>query len=399
MLEGGYHFILDLEGCEAGILNDKARLLALCEDLARLAGARVVQKGAHQFHPRGVTAYVIIAESHISIHTWPESGKAFLDIFTCKHNFEPELVLDYILSKLGGKRGRVTLILRDSLSSRLLVNGRLAIRSITFDFGRPIFTHKSRFQKIELTRGSMGLSLFLDGYWQFVEKYEAIYHETLVHPAMVCAGKLARVGIAGGGDGLAMREVLRHPNLGRAWMYEIDPDMLAVAREHPEMLRLNRNALAHPKACVVAADARRMLRPGADFDVLILDFPSISDGTRFSHLYSVPLYRQARRALSRQGVLVTQVTDFPWNLRRTIANLKQVFPHVVPMEIGFRFTLFNFVVASRFPLRQRRPLPAGLKFLTPQRLNALLTPLPGHRQPRMRGQPRPVQPPSAFVAA
>lgn len=399
MLEGGYHFILDLEGCEATLLNDKMRMLTLCEDLARILGTRVVQKGAHQFHPRGVTAYVVIAESHISIHTWPESGKAFLDVFTCRPNFDPERTLDFIMGKLGGKRGRATLILRDSLMSRVLFNGRLSISSISFDFGRTIFSRKSRFQKIELTKGPMGLSLFLDGYWQFVEKYEAIYHETLVHPAMVCAARLARVGIAGGGDGLAMREVVRYPDLGRAWMYEIDPDMLMVARKHPEMLRLNRNALAHPKACVMATDARKMLKPGAGFDVLILDFPSISDGSRFSRLYSVPLYQQAKRALAEDGVLVTQVTDFPWNLRRTVANLKEVFAHVVPMEIGFQFSLFNFVVASRFPLRQKRSLPMGLKFLSQARLDALLASPGQHPGPYQRKRKAHVPIHGEFVTA
>ena len=374
MLEGGYHFILDIEGCDLRLLNSPHAMLKLCCDLAKLMGARILQRNVHQFKPGGVTAFIIIAESHVSIHTWPESGKAFLDIFTCKELFDADRALDYILGKLGGKRGKATLILRNSLLSRLLFDGRLSVTSLNFDFGRTIFSTRSPFQRIELTYGPMGISLFLDGYWQFVEKYEHIYHETLVHPAMVCAPGIQRVGIAGGGDGLALREVLRHPHLGRVWMYELDAKMLSVAKTHPEMVRLNRGALQHPKACVVAADARQMLNPQAKFDVLMLDFPSISDGTKFSELYSESLYRKAKEALVPQGILVTQVTDFPWNLRQTILNLQKVFPYVLPIDIGFQFSMFNFVMASSVPFRQQRALPAGLKFIKQGTINSLFAP-------------------------
>ena len=392
MMEGGYHFLIDLEGCSAKLLNDKDRLLKLCRDLAGLIGARVLKEGVYQFKPQGITAFVVIADSHISIHTWPESGKAFLDVFTCSENFNADRTLDFIQGKLGGKRGKATLILRDSTMSRVLYNGSLALGSITFDFGRTIFSRRSRFQKIELTKGPMGVSLFLDGYWQFVEKYEQVYHETLVHPAMVCAERLARVGIAGGGDGLAIREVLRYPELGRVWLYEIDDQMLALAKRHPEMIRLNRRALEHPKACVVAEDARSMLVPQARFDVLILDFPSMSDGSKFKKLYSTDIYRQAQKAMAPNGVLVTQVTDFPWNLRRTIRNLRRIFPHVIPIDVGFNFSLFNFVMASARPMRQRRPLPPGLQFMTFKRLKTILQPYPPvdwrHSRPERAGRQR-----------
>jgi spermidine synthase len=239
--------------------------------------------------------------------------------------------------------------------------------------GTPIFTVRSPYQQIELTKGRWGLSLFLDGYWQFVEKYEHIYHETLVHPAMVCAPGLQRVGIAGGGDALALREVLKYPRLGRAFMYELDPVMLAVADQHPEMLRLNKDAMRHRKACVVAADARKMLIPGANFDVLILDFPSISDGAnKFSELYSARFYGRVKQALRPEGVLVVQVTDYPWHLQRATMNLRCVFPYVIPIDIGFRFSMFNFVLASARPFVQRRRLPEGLRFMTQGRINAVL---------------------------
>jgi spermidine synthase len=370
-VEGGTHLLLDLEGCGRDRLNSPRAMAKLLHDVAAIMRVRVLKCSAHKFHPQGVTAFAVIGESHISVHTWPESGKAFLDVFTCRADADIERVLDFTLGAIRAKRGRVTVLLRDSSIGSSRVR-RPPVWSLELDFGRPIFRAKSRFQEIELTRGPMGVSLFLDGYWQFVERHEHVYHEALVHPALVCAPSLRRVGIGGGGDGLALREVLRFRALGRAWLYELDPAMVHLAGEHPEMRRLNQGALDHPKACVVTTDAQEMLKCGAAFDALIFDFPSIGDGSRFGPLYGVPMYRLARKALRPGGILVTQGTDFPIHLRRMIRNLRRVFPFVVPMALARGMSQFCFVMASAHPFVQRRPLPPALRYLNQARLDVLL---------------------------
>lgn len=372
-LQGGHHLILDLEGCDPLILNSKNAMIQLCRSVARIMGTKVLKSGSYKFSPQGVTAFVIIAESHVSVHTWPESGKAFVDVFTCQKHFDKERIVSFVAGTLGAKQGRMTLIRRKGWRSHPILAERVPLVPTEFDLGKTILSIRSNYQQIKLTKGAFGLSLFLDGYWQFVEKYEHIYHEMLVHPAMVCAPRLQRVGIAGGGDGLALREVVKYPQLGEAIMYELDPLVLAVADEHPEMRFLNQHALRHPKAQVVADDARKMLVPGANFDVLILDFPSISDGTKFSDLYSVPFYLRAKQALGPDGVLVTQVTDYSWNLLCTTENLRRLFPYVIPIDIGYHFSMFNFVLASNVPFQQRRRLPPNLKFVTPMRIAGLLS--------------------------
>ncbi|MFQ5627345.1 MAG: adenosylmethionine decarboxylase [bacterium] len=373
MLEGGFHLLLDLEDCNRRLLNSKSAMLRLCRECAKTMGVRVVQSGSHKFEPRGVTAFVIIAESHISIHTWPESGKAFMDIFTCQERFDSYRIYDFVTGFLGAKRGKLTLLFRRSGKSRVIFDRVLTPHTAMFDFGKTIFSVKSQYQRIELTKGPMGLSLFLDGYWQFVEAMEHVYHESLVHPALVCARRLKRVGIGGGGDGLALREVLKYPRLGRAELYEIDPAVLSLARNHPEMLRLNKGSLGHPKAHVKAENALKMFAPNANYDVLILDFPSISDGrNKFSELYSVPFYRRARKALAPEGILVTQVTDFPWNLKRIAGNLKRLFPYVLPVRVGIRGSIFSHVMASRVPFKQWRSVPPNLRFMTNRKIARLI---------------------------
>lgn len=373
MLEGGYHLIVDLEECDSRSLASSDSMLKLCHGVADILGSRVLKSAAHQFEPAGVTAFVLIAESHISVHTWPESKKLFFDVFTCKEDVDVDRILDFIIGDVGGKQGRASLLLRDSMLSRLVFSNRVPLMTLELDLGKPIYSVRSPYQQIELTKGPMGLSLFLDGYWQFVERYEHIYHETLIHPALVCAPGMRRIGIGGGGDGLGLREVLRYPQLGRVWMCELDSEVLKIAGRHPEMVRLNRGAFGHPKALVEARDARQMLNPKVGFDVLVFDFPSLSDGHKFDALYSAAMYQKARRALKPGGVLVTQVTDYPWNLRRTAGHLREVFPHVLPIETRVGDSVFSFIMASDKVLKQRRKLPSGLRYLRQPMLEKLLS--------------------------
>ncbi len=372
MLEGGYHFILDLQGCERRRLDSKRAMLRLCYDVARMMKTPVLTSGAHHFTPHGVTAFAVIAESHISVHTWPESGKAFLDVFTCRESVDGERLVEAVISALKAKRARLAVLLRGGRARDLILASRIPAAGMEIDFGRPIYRARSPFQTIELTRGPMGVSLLLDGYWQFVERYERIYHEVLAHPAMTCAPEVGRVGIGGGGDGLALREVLKYPQLGRVLMCELDPHVIELARTHPEMVRLNRRALDHPHARVRAQDARAMLRAGADFDVLIFDFPSVSDGSKFGPLYGTGIYRRARAALAPGGILVTQAMDWPRQLARTLANLREVFRHVLPVEVAIASSSFTCIVASDRPIRQRRALPPDCVFLSQDRLSKLL---------------------------
>ena len=99
----GKHLLLELKGCNKEVLNDigflrEALLTAACE-----AGATVLGESFHQFNPQGVSGVVMIAESHLCIHTWPEYGYAAADIFTCGNSVQPEKAVEILLGKLGSK--------------------------------------------------------------------------------------------------------------------------------------------------------------------------------------------------------------------------------------------------------------------------------------------------------
>lgn len=100
MMEMGRHFIFELFGCDGIILDDLAKIEGALVAGAEKAGVTVVGKVFHKFAPQGVTGVVIIAESHISIHTWPELGYAAVDIFTCSERTDPMKAFEVISALL-----------------------------------------------------------------------------------------------------------------------------------------------------------------------------------------------------------------------------------------------------------------------------------------------------------
>lgn len=151
------------------------------------------------------------------------------------------------------------------------------------------------------------LQLFLNGRLKVNELDEARYHESLVHPAMA-SGPRSRVLVLGGGDGLAVREVLRYPETREVTVVEIDPGVVRLARSDPALSRLNGHALDDPRVRVETADAFEWLRewrPSKErpaYDVILTDLPDpgISSSTK---LYSQEFFGLARRALSPAGRL------------------------------------------------------------------------------------------------
>ncbi len=108
----GTHLLLDMEGCDAALLDDLDYVRQTALSAANDAGAAVVGETFHKFHPVGVTGIVAIAESHIGIHTWPEHGFAAADIFTCGEMLRPHRAARRIARRLGCESPSITEIAR-----------------------------------------------------------------------------------------------------------------------------------------------------------------------------------------------------------------------------------------------------------------------------------------------
>ena len=107
------HLLLELYRCDSEKLNDESFLRCTLNRAARLAKATVLNLISNKFEPQGVTAIALLAESHISIHTWPESNYSAVDIFTCGQNMMPELASQYLIESLMAEEHSLRLIERN----------------------------------------------------------------------------------------------------------------------------------------------------------------------------------------------------------------------------------------------------------------------------------------------
>ena len=238
-----------------------------------------------------------------------------------------------------------------------------------------VFSASSSWQRIVVTHGRAGHRLFLNGNLQFSERDEYRYHEALVHPAMAAHGAARKVAVLGGGDGMAVREVLRHSAVESVTLVELDPHMTRLFSQHPTLARLNGGSLASPKVKLVNADAFKWLEQSRDvFDVIVVDFP---DPTNFTigKLYTQSFYALLEQRLSASGFAVIQTTS-PLVARQSfwtvVTTLESVGLRVVPYHAHVpSFGEWGFVIASRRPMRMPQELPPGLRFLTPQSLPPL----------------------------
>ncbi|HZF80454.1 MAG TPA: polyamine aminopropyltransferase [Rubrivivax sp.] len=242
-----------------------------------------------------------------------------------------------------------------------------------------VVRESSPYQRLVVTAGDSGVRLYLNGNLQFHSRDEYRYHETLVHPALAAyadGNAPKRVLVLGGGDGLAVREVLRYPGVEHVTLVELDPAVTQLFARHPTLVKLNAAALSNPKLRIVNADAYTWLEgSGETFDLIVVDFP---DPTNFAlgKLYTTSFYQRADQALAAGGYMVVQTTS-PLIARKSfwtvVATLEAVGLQTTPMHVHVpSFGEWGFVIAGRRPWRMPTALPEGLRFLTLQGLPALL---------------------------
>ena len=114
----GKHLLLELKDCKSEVLNDSGALKGLLLAAASEAGATVLGESFHQFNPHGISGVVIIAESHLFIHTWPECGYAAVDIFTCGDSVQPGKAAQKLIKELGAKNHSILEIQRGILDTQ-----------------------------------------------------------------------------------------------------------------------------------------------------------------------------------------------------------------------------------------------------------------------------------------
>ena len=195
-----------------------------------------------------------------------------------------------------------------------------------------LYSGKTDFQTVEvITNKSLGRGLVLDGKIQSSELDEFIYHEALVHPAMLAHPCPETVLIAGGGEGATLREVLAHRSLKRAVMVDLDRDAVEVCRNY--LQSWHQGSFDDPRAELLHMDAREYIANSDEkFDVIIMDVTDpLEEGPSYL-LFTQEFYTLANSRLGTNGVVVLQAEPTSWGAHHLCVNiastLRSVFPSV-----------------------------------------------------------------------
>ena len=230
-----------------------------------------------------------------------------------------------------------------------------------------ILSRDTPYQHIVLTKWRDDLRLFLNSHLQFSSRDEYRYHEALVHPGLAAVAGARHVLVLGGGDGLAVREVLRYPQVERVVLVDLDPEMTRLFSRNPLLMELNGHSLLSPKVRVVNADAFLWVDSATDmFDFIVVDFP---DPTNYSlgKLYTTVFFTALGHHLSDRGAFVVQSTS-PMFARKSFWCIEETVK-----QSGYRtypyhayvpsFGEWGYVLASRREYVPPTTLPEGLRFL------------------------------------
>ena len=240
-----------------------------------------------------------------------------------------------------------------------------------------IISKSSKYQRIVVTRNNDDIRLYLNGNLQFSSRDEYRYHESLVYPAVLKHPEAKTVLILGGGDGLALREILKLKQIEKVVLVDLDDQMIDLFKKNALLTNLNKNSLNDPKLTIINKDAFIWLKQNTTlYDLAIIDFPDPSNYS-VGKLYTTSFYKLLHQSLSPNGIAVVQSTSpyFAsksfWCINNTIKSVGfQTTPYhsYVPSfgEWGYTIATKNndFKVPEKFV--------AGLKFLNKETMQQML---------------------------
>jgi spermidine synthase len=355
----GWQCVIDLHHCATPHLDDIDWVRRTMLEAARRAEATVVSEQFHRFQPHGISGVVVIGESHLAIHIWPEREFAAVDVFTCNSRINMRAAAEWLADSFGAAdprfvyflRGREPIVsanseraegahktdvaerlARDEPRDEIYIDQDDEIGGHWFVIDGMIATRQTPYQRAEILQfAHFGRALVLDGKLQSAERDEYIYHEALVQPALCAHCWPRRVLIIGGGEGATAREVLKHPTIEEVVMVDVDSQLVALAREH--LHSWHRDAFSDPRLEIVICDGNEFIRSTEErFNVIIVDIvDSFEDGPAEA-LYTAEFYRTLKKRLAPGGTLVVQGMEFDtseWQGHlRVRQSLKELFGYV-----------------------------------------------------------------------
>ena len=346
----GLHLTADLYGCacEPSLLTQADSLAALCRTAVGESTLTVVDQKFFTFpdfqnQPGGVTGAVLLAESHLAIHTWPERVGVTLDVYVCNfstdNSAKAERLMDDLIVAFKPAQQNTNRILRgsadpDSKSDELLIEWLNPHSAFGYRADRRLETVKSRYQTLEVFNTPQFGTLFrLDGWYMTSERDEFFYHEPLVHAAALTHPAPRSALVIGGGDGGSTEELLKHPTMQRVVIAELDEEVVRIAKRY--LRNVHRGIFDDPRVDLRIGDGFEFVRQTAEtFDLIVLD---LTDPDTPAHrLYTPEFFELARRALAPGGALTLHIGSpvfTPQRVRQSLLDLGSVFKVVRPLGL------------------------------------------------------------------
>ncbi len=357
----GLHLTGDLFdcSCSAALLTDLETLSKTCRDSTNDSKLTIVDQAWHRFpewngEAGGITGTLLLAESHLAIHTWPERNGVTLDVYVCNFTDDntgrAEQLFAALMLAFRPKSQVVNRITRGDVASGTV--GESADAQVQPEQGELIFdwlnAHsgygttatktlaqiQSPYQKVEVFDTQQFGKLFrLDGRMMTSEADEFFYHECMTHPAALSHPNPESILVIGGGDGGSSEELLKHPSVKRIVMAELDPVVIDISKKW--LGSIHNGAFDDPRLEVKIGDGFEFVKSTPErFDMIVLDLTD--PDTPAFHLYSEQFFRMCQRIL-RPGGMLTLHLGSPVYQAETVgknaANLHKVFRHVAPMSL------------------------------------------------------------------
>jgi spermidine synthase len=374
----GLHLTADLYDCrcDASLLTDADRLAALCRAAIQascltLVDEKYVQFPDHAGQPGGVTGALLLAESHLAVHSWPERRSVTLDVYVCNFSTDNTAKAEQALESLveafdpGSRvierlfRGIDDLLAQPGAANAPAPNDRSAASSVAgtsgphghglllewlnadsaygFRASRRIESVRTPWQLLEVfDTPQWGRVFRLDGCLMTSERDEFFYHEPIIHPAAISHPAPTKALVIGGGDGGSAEELLKHPTIERVVIAELDGEVVRMSREH--LVAVHRGALDDPRVDIRIGDGwettATLAAAGERFDLVILD---LTDPDTPAHrLYTRDYFERVRQILAPGGALALHIgapAYRPDRVRALLRDLHAVFKLVRPLGV------------------------------------------------------------------
>jgi spermidine synthase len=302
----GCHVLAEFTGVDPAPADDVVHLRALLHKALVSAGATVCEIVDKRFEPHGVTVLALLVESHASIHSYPEQGAMFVDVFTCGDSADAEQVVRLLREELAPSDAQIRTVFRGS--SKEIVEPIAPGLTRNWRLSEVICDVHTEFAHVVIGRTNQGVALFSDAERQSTELSQLVYHEALLVPALLLADKVERVLVIGSGEGV-VSQLAASAGSTRVDHVDIDRELVRLCAQHlpygysmDELLRAEKGL---GPVTVHYADGREFVnRATQSYDVVVVDLPDErTEPTQHNGLYRRDFLERCRTI---GGVVVSQ---------------------------------------------------------------------------------------------